>query len=135
MMKRKNDFKEIVLYFAVSAIATFTEWLIFFGVEKIINLHYIFSVIIAYVSSTFVNWLMGRRFVFKNSGKSIGVEVAEIYITAVFGLLLNLLMMYIFSDILSLGKMSGKVMATFTVFFFNFAVRKFLIYKKQCKKE
>ena len=81
------------------------------------------------IISTFINWLAGRLLVFKKSNKSIIAEIISIYLSSVIGLGLNLLIMYICVDILSVGDMLSKIIATGIVFFFNFLVRKLYIYK------
>ncbi len=102
----------------------------FFVLDKI-SFHYTLATIIAYVLSTFVNWLAGRILVFKESHQSFIKEIVEIYIASIIGLLLNLLIMWVAVDLLAFNEMISKMAATAIVFFYNFLVRKLLIYKEQ----
>ena len=125
----KNNIKELFLYLIVGGIATITEWLCFYAFEKML-LHYTVSTIIAYIISTFVNWAAGRILVFKKSEQSVISELVKIYLTSIVGLVLNLLIMFISVEFMRMGEMFSKIIATGIVFFFNYFVRKFLIYKQ-----
>ncbi len=126
----KKNVKDFLLYLVVGGIATVTEWILFFVIDKI-YLHYMVATVIAYVISTFVNWLMGRVLVFKENRQSVLKELVEIYIASIVGLLLNLAIMWLMVDICSVNEMVSKIAATAIVFFYNFLVRKLLIYKKK----
>ncbi len=126
----KNNIKDFLLYVIVGGIATVTEWVLFFLLDKC-YVHYTVATIIAYILSTFVNWLAGRILVFKENRQSIIKEIIGIYVTAVVGLLLNLVIMWISVELLSFNEMLSKMAATAIVFFYNFLVRKLFIYKKR----
>lgn len=124
----KQNIRDFILYGIVGAIATVTEWAIFFLMD-ICSWHYILATAVAYTISTFVNWLAGRALVFKVSNKPFLKEIADIYLVSIVGLLLNLLIMWISVDLLSANEMLSKVMATALVFFYNFIMRKVFVYK------
>ncbi|MBQ6707076.1 MAG: GtrA family protein [Clostridia bacterium] len=125
----KKAIKEFFLYLVVGGIATVTEWLVFFLLDKC-YLHYAVATVIAYIVSTFVNWLAGRLLVFKQSEQKFLKEIVSVYLASIVGLLGNLLLMWIAVDLLSANEMLSKVIATGIVFLYNFLVRKFWIYKQ-----
>lgn len=126
---KKSNIKDFLLYLIVGGIATFTEWIIFFVLDKV-SFHYTLATIIAYILSTFVNWLAGRILVFKQNQQPIFKEILEIYIASIVGLLMNLVIMWVAVDFLDFNEMLSKIVSTAIVFFYNFLVRKLLIYKK-----
>ena len=126
---KKNNIKEFLLYLVVGGIATVTEWVLFFIMDKC-YIHYAIATVIAYLLSTFVNWLAGRLLVFKDSYSSFLKEILSIYVASIVGLLLNLVIMWLAVDIANINEMISKILATAIVFFYNFLVRKLLIYKK-----
>lgn len=126
---KKSNIKDFLLYLIVGGIATFTEWIIFFVLDKV-SFHYTLATIIAYILSTFVNWLAGRILVFKQNQQPIFKEILEIYIASIVGLLMNLVIMWVAVDFLAFNEMLSKIVSTAIVFFYNFLVRKLLIYKK-----
>lgn len=127
-MINKKHIVDLLLYVVVGACATLAEWLIFYVLDKC-AMHYALATVIAYILSTFVNWLVGRLLVFKERKQSILKEILGIYLAGVIGLLLNLLIMWITVDLLSVPEMVAKILATGLVFFYNFIVRKLCIYK------
>lgn len=63
---KKSNVKDFLLYLIVGAIAIITEWIVFFVLDKV-PFHYTLATVIAYILSTFVNWLAGRFGVQKQS--------------------------------------------------------------------
>ena len=127
---KKSNIKDFLLYLIVGGIATVSEWVLFYIFDKML-IHYTVATVIAYLISTFVNWLAGRLLVFKESHQPFLKEIVGIYITAVVGLLMNLVIMWIAVDFLSINEMLSKIAATGIVFFYNFLVRKLVIYKEK----
>lgn len=126
---KKSDIKEFLLYLIVGGIATVSEWIWFFFLDKA-AVHYTIATVIAYALSTFVNWLAGRIIMFKNTNQSILKEILEIYLASIIGLILNLIIMWVAVDLFSFREFPSKIIATGIVFFYNFLVRKLFIYKK-----
>lgn len=124
----KNSAKEFLLYLIVGGIATVSEWAFFFVFDKC-HMHYAVATTIAYILSTFVNWLAGRILVFKESKQSFWKEITSVYVASIIGLLLNLLIMWIAVDVFSFNEMISKIAATAIVFAYNFLIRKLVIYK------
>ena len=124
----KNNIKDFLLYLIVGGIATVTECLLFFVMDKC-RLHYAIATVVAYILSTFVNWLAGRLLVFKDNHCSLLKEILSIYVASIVGLLLNLIIMWLAIDVININEMISKIFATAIVFFYNFLVRKLLIYK------
>ena len=127
---KKSNLKDLFLYLIVGGIATVTEWILFYLLDKC-AVHYTVATIIAYVISTFFNWLAGRLLLFKENRLSVLKEILGIYIASVVGLLMNIAIMWLAVDCLSFNEMFSKIVATAIVFFYNFLVRKLLIYKKR----
>ena len=127
---KKSNIKEFLMYLIVGGIATVTEWVLFFALDKI-SVHYTLATIIAYFLSTFANWFVGRILIFKGNQQSVLREILGIYIASLVGLLMNLVIMWVAVDLLTFNEMFSKMAATAIVFFYNFLVRKLLIYKER----
>lgn len=127
-MTKKSNIKDFLLYLVVGGIATVTEWVLFFIMDKC-YIHYAIATAIAYILSTFVNWLAGRLLVFKNSNSSFLKEISSIYVASIVGLLLNLFIMWLAVDIANINEIISKIFATAIVFVYNFLTRKLVIYK------
>ena len=122
---------DLFLYLIVGGLATIVEWSGFWFFFHMLHIQYLLATALAFVFSTFANWLFGRLLVFRGKqNQSLLKEIASIYLTSIGGLILNLLIMYVMVDFLSMGEMVAKITATVLVFSYNYLIRKKLIYKK-----
>lgn len=126
----KEFIKQFFSYLIVGGIATLVEWSIFGLLFYILHVYNLIAVTIAYIISTFVNMILGRKMTFTNAKINRRLEVFLIYLVSAIGLGANLLLMFIFVDKLHLNGMFSKIMCTGIVFIWNYAVRKWGIYRK-----
>lgn len=126
--KLNDTFKQLMLYLIVGGIATVVEWLFFYLFSIRLNMNYLIATALAFVISTFANWLAGKLIMFKD-WSHIVPEIVKIYATSIAGLVFNLVLMWIMVDIIDLHEMLSKIIATGIVFTWNFLIRKYLIYK------
>lgn len=128
--------KQFLSYFCVGGIAAIVEWVMFALFANVIHLNYIPATCLAFIFSTAANWFLGRNWTFKDNASYInekGKEVVLVFAVSAIGLLFNLGLMYIFVTVMGLNtaflKTLSKIMATGIVFFWNFLIRKFVIYR------
>ena len=134
-MDVKRLIKQFLSYVLVGGSAAIVEWL-FFGVcTYFIHLNYLISTIIAFLTATFVNWALGRKLTFKEDSKKLSpaAELLQVYLASAIGLGLNLLLMFLFVQIFNWNEMISKIIATGLVFIWNFASRRFVIYRDRNK--
>lgn len=132
MKADREQFKELFLYLIVGGLATLVEWAAFWVFSTPLRIQYLLATALAFILSTFANWAFGRLLVFKDpGGQSLLRELGSIYLASVVGLLLNLGIMYVLVEFISLPEMIAKMTATVLVFAYNYLVRKLVIYKKR----
>lgn len=126
-----KSMKQFVAYLLVGGGATIVEWLCFWIFSNYIGIQYLVATTLAFIASTFANWLLGRLFAFKDEAKNTNIikEILSIYLVSVIGLGLNLVIMYVMVERFIINAMISKIMATGLVFFYNYFVRKLLIYR------
>lgn len=127
-LKENKAIKQLLLYLVVGGIATVVEWVCFYLFVNVGNINYLVSTALAFIVSTFANWLAGKLILFKES-QNILAELIKIYATSVAGLLFNLVLMWLMVEQLSMPEMLSKIIATGIVFIWNFVIRKYVIYK------
>lgn len=130
-MIRKSELKDFLLYLIVGGLATLIEWLVFYILNGVFSVYYEIGTIIAYLISTFFNWLFGRIILFKKSNKKLVVELLSIYGASLIGLGMNLLIMWVAVELFTINEMISKIVATVIVFLWNFLVREFVIYREK----
>ena len=118
-------------YLIVGGLATIVEWVGFWLFSEKIGIAYLLATTLAFAISTFANWLFGRLLVFRGKQRqSLLREILSVYLASIVGLLLNLIIMFVLVQLLTVGKMPAKVLATILVFAYNYLIRKLVIYKK-----
>ncbi|MCI6228963.1 MAG: GtrA family protein [Candidatus Faecousia sp.] len=118
-------------YLIVGGLATIVEWAGFWLFSEKLSIAYLLATALAFAISTFANWLFGRLLVFRGKqAQSLLREILSVYLASIVGLLLNLLIMFLLVQLLSVEKMYAKIAATVLVFAYNYLVRKLVIYRK-----
>lgn len=127
---------QFISYFFVGGIAAIVEWIFFALLSNVLDINYIIATCLAFVFSTATNWMLGRLWTFKDNKTYKNKKAKEIFLVfavSAIGLLLNMGLMYLFVTILGLNtsllKTISKVIATGIVFFWNFFIRKYVVYK------
>jgi len=128
--------RQFVSYFFVGGVAAMVEWVLFTLFANVLNIHYIFATCLAFIFSTSANWILGRLWAFRDNKSYENKRVKEIFLVftvSTVGLLFNMGLMFLFVTVLGLDsavlKTVSKIAATGIVFFWNFLVRRYLIYK------
>ena len=126
--KYNGTIRQLSLYVIVGGIATIVEWICFYIFNGKGEINYLAATTLAFIISTFANWLAGKLILFKE-WNNILLELVKIYVTSIAGLGFNLILMWIMVEQIGLKEMLSKIIATGLVFMWNFLVRKLIIYK------
>lgn len=130
-LMQNKQFHDLFLYLVVGGLSTVVEWTGFWALDHFMHIQYLVSTAVAFIFSTFANWVFGRLLVFKSGTGSFFREIAAIYLASAVGLLLNLLIMFVLVQTFAVNKMLSKMAATAIVFSYNYLVRKLVIYRKK----
>jgi putative flippase GtrA len=126
-----KDIKSLISYVFVGGGATLVEWAGFWLFSNICSMNYLFATSLAFIISTFANWALGRAWTFKGAEtRGLAKEILSIYCTSILGLAFNLIIMRVMVGTIGIDKMLSKITATGIVFFYNYFVRKKIIYRK-----
>lgn len=80
--------------------------------------------------ATLVNYLLSIRYVFESGSKyKKHIEIISVFILSGFALLVNQIVLYVLIDWFEWHLIISKLMATFTVFFWNYFGRSRIIFK------
>jgi len=128
----KRFIKQFISYFFIGLCAALVEWISFWIFNEPLKQNIYISTAVAFVLATFLNWILGRNTVFKKEAKQkrIGKDAASIYIVSGIGLILNMILMWLLADLLSIYPLLSKITATGIVFMWNFLSRRYFVYKQ-----
>lgn len=132
-----KSLRPFLRYALVGGASTAVEWALFWVFVYPLGWNQNPGFITAYILSTFVNLVLGRKYVFHSTmGKNAGGraflrESSLIYIVAAISCGLNVLFLNLFTGLFHMDSMLAKVVTTGLVFFFNYLARKLGIYRER----
>ena len=130
-IKRKNEStaKQMIKYTFVGGSASVIDiGTLYFLTEKV-NLHYTISAAISFTLGLITNYVMSIFWVFtKRSTNSKIIEFISFTLIGIAGLALNELIMVFFTEVLFLYYLASKIISSIVVYFWNFFVRKLLLF-------
>ncbi|MBE6798446.1 MAG: GtrA family protein [Ruminococcaceae bacterium] len=127
-----NPFIQFFRYIFVGGFATIADWAVFYILDSTHPEWMYFSTALAFLAGLGVNYVLSKHFVFPLSSKySKLTEFAVYIVTGLVGLGLTELIMFILASKLGVGHMMTKIIATATVFAWNFGSKKYLLYRKR----
>lgn len=127
-----NTLIQLFRYVFVGGTAFLVDFGSLFLLTEYAGLHYLLSATIAFIFGLAVNYFISTLWVFrKGKVKNRYVEFLFFALIGVVGLGLNALIMYVFTDLLSIYYLLSKIISTFLVFMWNFLARKYLLFNPQ----
>ena len=122
-----NSFIQFIRYFFVGGIAAVVNIGMLFVFADIFNINYLISNIMAFICGHIVNFLLSKKFVFKNKNSINRVfEFVMYFVIGVLGLGFDTVMLWVFTSKLKIYYMISKVISTALTFIWNFVARKIL---------
>ena len=115
---------KIFRYFIIGGVAATVDIGFFFVFAKLAGLNYLLVAPVGFVLATLVNYELSVRHVFRSGIRfSRGREIVMIYVISTVGLLINQAILYGLVDLVGAELMLSKLMATASVFFWNYCAR------------
>lgn len=116
---------QFIKYFGVGAIAAIVNIGMLYVFTDILQIHYIISNILSFTLGLITNYILSKKWVFKNENiKNKKIEFIIYALIGVLGLALDTFLLYIIVDKKGLHYILGKIISTIIVFVWNFIARK-----------
>ncbi len=124
----KKLFLQVVKFGVVGVIAFVIDYSLMVLFVEVFHWNEIVSTGLSFTLSLIVNYLLSMKYVFKTrEGMSKSKEIIIFVITSVIGFLINILVMWIGTDILNISYLIDKLVATVVVMIWNFISKKLLL--------
>ena len=119
----------IAKYFVVGGISALSDLVVFSIGVYLLHWPYLLCGLIGFVISTALNYVLSVRFVFV-SGVRFGryTEVFLVFLVSSVGLLINLLVLYFAIESAGIEPFLAKIIATGTVFVWNYTARAHFVF-------
>lgn len=129
---KSNFIRQLVLYGIVGGISFIADYGTLWGLTEYFHLHYLLSAAIAFILGLAINYVLSTKWVFLDRKyDSKWIEFIFFTVIGIVGLILNEILIYIVSSVLAKHYMTGKIISTIVVFFWNFLARKYLLFRKK----
>lgn len=97
-----------------------------------LGINYLIAAAVAFFISVIANYILSTSWVFNQSQiENRAVEFNIFLAISIVGWVFTEILLYLFVDILSLGLILSKIIASFLVLFWNFGARRLMFYGKK----
>lgn len=133
--KTDNGFVQLIRYGLVSVVALVVDFGGMVLLVELLSVHYLVAATVSFTAGLIVNYVLSRLWVFNESRyRSKAGEFIAFSLIGIVGLLLNNGIIWLSVEHVGMHYAVSKVIATGVVFFWNFGLRKIIVFK-QIKKE
>lgn len=130
--KTNNTFLQLFRYTFVGGFAFLVDFGTLFTLTEFLKIHYLVSAGIAFIFGLIVNYFLSVKWVFNNRVMDNRLlEFLLFTLIGFVGLLLNELFLWILTDIFLIYYLLSKIVTTAVVYFWNFFLRKLLLFNKK----
>lgn len=138
-----NKHKEVILYLIFGGLTTVLNYIVYF-IFVSFGIHYEISNCIAWVAGVTFAYLTNRSIVFESQAEGAKkkiIEAVEFVLARVFSLLAEMLLLYLFIDIITLhpdkqwNELIAKLIGAVVVVILNYIASKFVIFTKKKDKD
>lgn len=127
-----NWFIQLFRYLFVGGAAFLVDYGLLVLLTEVFGLHYLVSATISFIAGLIVNYLLSTSWIFRKSKmENKWAEFLIFSIIGVVGLLLNNLLLYLFTDLAHIHYMISKLITTAIVMLWNFGARKIILFNKK----
>lgn len=127
-----NWFIQLFRYLFVGGAAFLVDYGLLVLLTEVCGLHYLVSATISFIAGLIVNYLLSTSWIFRKSKmENKWAEFLIFSIIGVVGLLLNNLLLYLFTDLAHIHYMISKLITTAIVMLWNFGARKIILFNKK----
>lgn len=128
---KKKSIRQFLQYIAVGGTCTTIDIIVLYLLTTLIGVHYLVSASCSFAIGVVLNWFLCTYWVFDyHKVKQQSKEFLCYVLISLFGLILNALLMWFFTDYFNLWFMISKAYSVSITLFYNFFTRKLLLHSK-----
>jgi|GEM_PF-115458 len=127
--KAKNSFIQLFRYGIAAAAALVVDTFLLFTLTEYFGVHYLLSKIIGNAAGIFVNYILNVLWVFHNRRYSGLEEFSLFVLTGLIGMAVNILILWFFTEIVSLHYMISNIFVIIIGYFVRFYLRKYILFR------
>ena len=128
---KKN--KEIINYLIFGGLTTLVSILIYALFAKIFLINYLISNVLSWIIAVMFAFITNKLFVFESKSKDKKIvfkEITNFFFFRIVSLIIEMIIMYVFVDLLSIDDLITKIIAQIIVILANYIFSKVFVFKK-----
>lgn len=130
--KNNGQLANLFKYFFCGGVAAVFDISFFAIFAKYFGLNYIVVSLIGFIFATYINYYLSIKIVFQSKVRfKKDKEVLMIYLVSGVGQIIHIFLLYLLIGKFRTDKMMAKLIATFTVFIWNYLSRKMYVFAKK----
>ena len=122
----KKIILDLTKYFGVSLIAAIINITFLYIFTEIFKINYLISNVLSFTLGLFTNYILSKKYVFKNNKLSPIIEFIIYTLIGILGLIIDTFVLWICTKKLGIYYMISKILSTGVTFIWNFSIRKLL---------
>ena len=125
--------KEIVNYLIFGALTTLVSILTYILFTKLFLINYLISNILSWIIAVLFAFITNKLFVFESKNKDkkiIFKEIINFFFFRIVSLIIEMIIMYVFVDLLTIDDLITKVIAQIIVILSNYIFSKVFVFRK-----
>ena len=126
-----KKYEEIINYLIVGGMTTLVSICVYALCTKCFNINYMIANVISWIISVLFAYITNRIFVFKSKSNDIFIEIYQFFKYRVFSFLIEIFLMYVFVELISIDDMISKVIVQVIVIVLNYVFSKLFVFKKE----
>lgn len=115
-------------YALVGLLATGVDFSCLYFLTERLHFFYLHSLVLAYFVAALVNYLLQKKITFKCKNNRYFSQFARFFVIGLFGLLINLTIVYVGTEYFDVWYFYGKIAATILAFTWNFSANRFFTF-------
>lgn len=127
IIKIYKKYQEIINYLIVGFLTVVVSVSTYALFAKLFHIQYIVSNVLSWVLAVLFAYYANSRYVF--NGRSTKKEIIDFFKFRILSLIIEVVLMYILVDFISIGDLVSKVIVQIIVIVLNYLFSKFLIFK------
>ena len=127
-MKNK---KEVISYLIFGILTTLVNIVVYTFCKDVLQIQYLISNAIAWIVSVLFAYFTNRKYVFESHNSSIINELVKFIGARVSTGIMDMLLMWLFVDVLSMQSMISKIIVNVVVVILNYIFSKLFIFQEE----
>lgn len=128
-----KKYEEIINYLIVGGLTTLVSIIVYAIFTKLFHVNYMISNVISWIASVLFAYVTNKKFVFKSkcdSKNKVLIEIYQFFKYRVLSFVIDVLLMYVFVELITIDDMIAKVIVQVVVIVLNYVFSKLFVFKK-----